>query len=202
MVVWLLSFSCLFLFNKVNWKLKLVCFVHLCKGYSSHLRVWSPTIPEIYLTQFLKIMLYYLSVWFSVLSFNIYICFLHPILNIILFSPSHLVLYAIISRVVLYGTGIVWCGIVVLYVTLACGIVWHREQSFLWKGIIIFFSINLEKRDFFLLDNTLKNKSLKYGRTYSMSSALVSGKEWFAAISKMLFTKTLGLKIMLQKVYS
>ena len=58
------------------------------------------------------------------------------------------------------------------------------------------------KRDVFLLDNTLKNKSLKYGRTYSMSSALVSGKEWFAAISKMLFTKTLGLKIMFQKIYS
>ena len=40
-------------------------------------------------------------------------------------------------------------------------------------------------------------KSDLFGRkSYFTSSALVSGKEWLASISKMLLTKTLGLKIL------
>ena len=39
-------------------------------------------------------------------------------------------------------------------------------------------------------------KSDLFGRkSYVTSSALVSGKEWLASISKMLLTKTLGLKV-------
>ena len=95
--------------------------------------------------------------------------------------------------------------------TFACGIVWQLEQRILWKGIITFCAINLELTDFSFVNKNLKlmdfffcqstesncvYESDRNGqKSYFTSSALVSGKGWLASISKMLLTKTLGLKV-------